>query len=111
MRRVLAGMTIAAMALGVFGAKPADASAPTVSKVLIVAVPRLTWQAVQDAQPPNLMQLLHRSAVASMSLRTVSSRTTLGEGYATIGAGNRASVVDLTAGHGFDAAEQYEGAP
>ncbi len=33
-----------------------------------------------------------------MSLRTVSARTTLGKGYATIGAGNRASVVDLSAG-------------
>jgi hypothetical protein len=80
-----------------------------VDKVLIVSTPRLTWRLVDDARPPNLLRLLQRSAVASMSLRTVSARTTIGEGYATIGAGNRASVVDLTAGHALEPTEPFEG--
>jgi hypothetical protein len=98
-----------AVALTTDGARAAASAPPRVDKVLIVSVPRLTWRTVAEQRPPALMALLRRSAVASMSLRTVSARTTLGEGYASIGAGNRASVVDLTAGLGFSAGEQYEG--
>ena len=91
---------------------PSAAAAPaapaTVDRVLIISVPRLTWKDVADQRPPALLSLFRRSAVASMSLRTVSSRTTLGEGYATIGAGNRASVDELTAGLAFDANERFE---
>jgi hypothetical protein len=112
-RRLAIGVLAVAVCLGT--AAPTASGKPTnqraVDRVLVVSVPRLTWKAVADARPPNLMALLRRSAVASMSLRTISARTTLGEGYATIGAGNRASVIDLTAGLGFDANERFESSP
>ena len=93
-------------------AAPAQAAPPAaVDHVLIISTPRLTWRQVADVQPPNLLRLFRQGAVASMSVRTISARTTIGEGYATIGAGNRAAAVDLTAGLAFDAGEQYEGAP
>ncbi|HZN16053.1 MAG TPA: hypothetical protein VFB78_17430 [Acidimicrobiales bacterium] len=108
MRRVALGVLAVGLVLG--AAAPAHAASATrrVDKVLIVSVPRLTWDTVATERPPALLQLLQRSAVASMSLRTVSARTTLGEGYATIGAGNRASVVDVTAGNAIDADESFE---
>ncbi|HEV2068995.1 MAG TPA: hypothetical protein VGR26_04295 [Acidimicrobiales bacterium] len=65
---------------------------PEVEKVLIFSVPTLTWQSVLDERPPVLSALLKRSAVASLSVRTVGPRTSLAEGYVTVGAGNRASV-------------------
>lgn len=65
---------------------------PEAEKVLIFSAPTLTWQSVLDERPPELSGLLERSAVASLSVRTVGPRTSLGEGYVTMGAGNRASV-------------------
>ena len=65
---------------------------PEAEKVLIFSAPTLTWRAVLDGRPPVLSGLLERSAVASLSVRTVGPRTSLGEGYVTVGAGNRATV-------------------
>ena len=59
-------------------------------------------------RPPNILCLLDRSAVASMSVRTIGSRTSLGEGYASIGAGNRAGVADVNAGNALGPTEQFE---
>lgn len=78
------------------GAQSGEAPSPmsTAEKVLVFSVPTLTWQMVLDEEPPVLSGLLGRSAVASLSVRTIGPRTTLGEGYATIGAGNRAALAD-----------------
>jgi hypothetical protein len=78
------------------GAQPAEAPIPPAraEKVLVFSVPTLTWQMVLDEEPPVLTGLLGRSAVASLSVRTIGPRTSVGEGYATIGAGNRAAVPD-----------------
>ena len=43
-----------------------------------------------------------------MSVRTIGSRTSLGEGYASIGAGNRAGVADANAGNALGPNEQIE---
>jgi len=89
---------LAAVVLALAATMPAASAQPTeppaVDKVLIFSVPTLTWQTVLDAQPPALSGLLERSAVASLSVRTIGPRTSLGEGYATVGAGNRAAVAD-----------------
>lgn len=75
------------------GAQPEGASFPEASaeKVLLFSMPTLSWQTVLDERPPVLTELLERSAVASLSVRTIGPRTSLGEGYATAGAGNRAA--------------------
>jgi hypothetical protein len=74
-------------------------------RVLIVSMPRLVWQDVADLAPPNLVSLLERSAVASLSVRAIGPRTDLGEGYVTLGAGNRARVQRDRAGDAVDADE------
>jgi hypothetical protein len=87
---------------------PAAAAEARADKALIVSLPRLTWADLEElGTPPALQRLLDRSALASMSPRTIGPRTSLGEGYATIGAGNRAGV--STAGTVRLGAEDAEG--
>lgn len=74
------------------GRPEGSAAGPTAEKVLMFSVPTLTWQMVLDERPPVLAELFQRSAVASLSVRTIGPLTSLGEGYTTVGAGNRASV-------------------
>lgn len=71
---------------------------PRVEQVAIISLPRLRWADVARVRPPALVDLLRRSAVASMSVRTLGADTTAGEAYATIGAGNRAAVDEEVAG-------------
>jgi len=84
----------------------AAAAAEPPGKVLIVSMPRLVWQDVADQRPPHLMALLGQSAVASLSVRAIGPRTDIGEGYVTLGAGNRARVDRSRAGDAVDAGEQ-----
>ncbi len=67
-------------------------------KVLVIAAPHLTWKTVDEERPPNLMELLERSSVASLSVRTVGPRTTAGAAYLTLGAGNRSATDPLVDG-------------
>ncbi|MBW3641404.1 MAG: hypothetical protein KY447_00655 [Actinobacteria bacterium] len=81
--------------------------APTAvaDKVLVVSLPSLTWRTVVEEQPPSLVGLFERSALASLSVRTIGSTTTSGEAYATAGAGNRATVIEPVAGTAVMVAE------
>ena len=113
MRRALraaAAGGAAFVALVVGGAAPAaaqgdGADAEPPGRVLVVSMPRLVWQDVADLAPPNLVSLLEQSAVASLSVRAIGPRTDLGEGYVTLGAGNRARVQRDRAGDAVDADE------
>lgn len=114
MKRTLTTMVLigvlASIALGASaGAAPsqaADEQRP--GRVLIVAVPRLTWQDIRDHDLPNISAFLGSSAVGDLSLRTIGPRTSLGEAYASIGAGNRAGVRDADAGRFLAPGERYE---
>lgn len=92
-RFLLVLMVAATLAAGV-AATPGDVApnrpAGRAEKVVVFSVPTLTWQTIINERPPVLSDLLARSAVASLSLRTIGARTTLAEGYATVAAGNRA---------------------
>jgi hypothetical protein len=74
-------------------AASASSTKPTtpVDKVLVIAAPHLTWAEVRALRPPNLMRLFRRSSIASLSVRTATSHTTLGAGYLSLGAGNRSA--------------------
>ena len=95
-------LIVAIAALVMLGGLPLAASANTAStgpvvgpdggRVLIVSVPRLTWDVVSDVRPPAMISLFERAAVASMSVRTASSTTRPADAYLTIGAGNRMAV-------------------
>jgi hypothetical protein len=77
-------------------------------RVLLVTIPRLTWDQVSMADTPNLQRFLEQSAVGDLSLRTLGPRTSIGAGYATIGAGNRAGVRDSDAGRVLATSDRYE---
>jgi hypothetical protein len=59
------------------------------SRVVIFTLPGVTWSEVQRVGPPNLLDIVDRGAIASMSVRTNSSRTSYASGFATMGAGTR----------------------
>ena len=110
---VLVAVVLAAVGLGAFGgsasASSGRGSAPAPRRVLVVTFPRLTWDAVSRDEPPELTRFLERSAVASLSTRTVGPRTDGADAYLTLGAGNRADAANpLTAG---DAAQLAETTP
>ncbi|MGQ0830370.1 MAG: hypothetical protein ACT4OV_01705 [Microthrixaceae bacterium] len=96
------------------------AAAPTTSargtdkvparRIVIVSVPTLTWDTVERERPPAIQRLLSTSAIAALSVRTIGPRSTVGEGYVTIGAGNRATVRPEAAGAAFAPDERVEGA-
>jgi hypothetical protein len=93
---VLLGVLVPAMPASAAGEKDAPV-AERPRRVLVVTMPRLTWERYRDVQPPNLRRFLDGAAVASTSLRTIGSRTRPGQAYATIGAGARADTSVITA--------------
>lgn len=84
-----------------------DQAPDSPGRVLIVTFPRVTWEQVRDVAPPVLSGFLADAAVASSSTRTVGRRTPPAQAYLTIGAGNRASAVELHDA-GFAAAPDEE---
>lgn len=106
----VAGAVAALVAFLGATARPALGQEAPVDRVLLVSLPRITWADVVQLRPQVLTQLLERSAVASLSTRTIGPQTTAGEGYLTIGAGSRAGVSELDAGVALQADEHYEGA-
>lgn len=80
-------------------AEPGDA-APR--RAVVVSMPTLRWTDVQRYEPPAILDIVRRSAIASMSVRTIGPTTTLGEAYATIGAGNRATAPFIEGGLAFE---------
>src|SRR3954466_12394513 len=87
--------------------RPAAASRPRVRNVLIISLPTVTWDDVQSQPMPALRRLLHDSAVADLSTRTVRVRTDAANGYAALGAGARAVADADLAGQNLGAHEPY----
>jgi len=99
------------------GLGPAPATAappqPSVQKVLVFSLPRVTWADFAEADLPHLTGLLSDSMVAQLSPRTAGPRTMAADGYATIGAGNRAdgAATELVGGYALDRDEPIDGRP
>lgn len=113
---VLLGLVtvLAAVAPGTSAGAATDGperSPEVVERVVVVAIPTLTWALVADEEPPALTELLSQSAVASASVRTIGTTTSAGEGYATIGAGNRVAVTEELAGMAFAPGTEVNGEP
>lgn len=90
------------------GSRSAPASvAPTerAGKVLLVGLPGLRWDDVGTGVMPTLDRLAAGGAVGAMSVRTRSGTPTVGEGYASLGAGSR-----VQTGPAADAAVGRDGA-
>jgi len=77
-------------------------------RILVIALPHLTWAQVQDSDVPNLRSLLSESAVANLAVRVDRLATRPGAGYTTIGAGTRAVADRREAGLALQADEAIE---
>ncbi len=82
---VLAGPEASAPARAADGA--GDTSA---DRVVVVGVPGLVWQDVDPRRTPELWALAAESPVGALSVRSARSTTCVLDGWATLGAGNRA---------------------
>jgi hypothetical protein len=94
---VLAALVVAMAAASWSAGRAVPASvAPTdgAAKVLLVGVPGLGWGDVGTGAMPHLDALVAGGAVAAMNVRTRSARPSVGEGYATLGAGSRVKAGD-----------------
>ena len=78
--------------LPIAGAADGDQADVTADRVLVVGVPGLTWDDVDPAAMPELWDLAGESTIGAMSVRAARSTTCLLDGWATLGAGNRARV-------------------
>lgn len=104
---VLAGLLVAmaAASWSATRAVPARVALPTgagggvagarAAKVLLVGLPGLGWGDVGTGAMPNLDRLVTEGAAGAMNVRTVSPRPSVGEGYATLGAGSRVRAGNL----------------
>lgn len=87
---------LGAVVLAIIPVPAANAQTPEVlsaedcRRAVVFTLPGVTWEMVSDISPPNLMKLTEESSIASMSVRTIASRTSPGSGFLTIGAGTRA---------------------
>jgi hypothetical protein len=76
------------------GAAPATAGVGSTraDRVLIVGVPGLAWSDVDPTATPALWALAGHSAIGAVSVRAARSTTCVLDGWASLGAGNRARV-------------------
>src|SRR5262249_50493424 len=115
MRRVLTLLLLAALALPlavVAMSDPASAgeTKPKAQRVLVISLPAVTWQDIQARKDklPNLIHLLDSSAIGGLTTRAIDRKTTLADGYVTLGAGTRSVGTETnTDGEGFEVGEPF----
>jgi hypothetical protein len=83
---------LAAVTAALAPAAPAQAATPVprADHVLVVGVAGLRWDHVSAERTPALWRLASRGSTGSLSVRAALATTCPGEGWATLGAGNRA---------------------
>ena len=109
MKRVLALAVVLLVAVAVPATAKTKSNETHARRVLLVSYPATTWERVRQTEPPELLALLHKGAVGSMSLRTIGPTTTAGEAYVSVSTGNRAGVDEATAGLALPPQASYEG--
>lgn len=86
---VLLGLLLALLSVTVPSAT-GDDTGTDADRVLVVGVPGLVWNDVTAAATPELWGLSQRSPLAALSVRAARGTTCVLDGWATLGAGNRA---------------------
>ena len=88
------GALLLLVAAVVLGCAPAAGAAEdggyAADRVVVVGVPGLAWSDVDPERTPQLWALAERSAIGAVSVRAARSTSCLLDGWATLGAGNRA---------------------
>ena len=77
---------------GVAAAAEEDSNSPVADRVLVIGVPGLVWSDVDAQATPELWALAEESPIGALSARAARSTTCVLDGWATLGAGNRARV-------------------
>jgi hypothetical protein len=86
---VLAAL-LAALVTAAGAAAAAEEEPWAADRVVVVGVPGLSWTDVSEQGTPQLWDLARDGAIGSMTVRAARSNTCLLDGWATLGAGNRA---------------------
>lgn len=76
---------------------PARAQQPC-AQVVVVTLPGVMWSDIERVSPPAILDAIEDGASGSMSVRTISSRTSYASGFATLGAGARVEGGTTTGG-------------
>lgn len=79
------------------------AGAQDCARAVILTIPGVTWADVRAVDPPEITEMAEAGAIGSVSVRTISSRTSLGSGFASLGAGGRVEAGTTTGGPALDA--------
>jgi hypothetical protein len=101
----LIGTTLVAIVASPATARPAGP--PPDRRVVVFAVPGLTWNDVDSGALPTFRALLDESAVANVATRVTRVVAQPGEAYLTLGTGTRAVAPAELAGQVFDAEEAF----
>lgn len=113
--RVGAAAVAAVVALGAGCSSSADdlddVGATPVDRVLVVSLPGLDWETVEDADLPNLDRFVDDAAIADMSTRIGRRNATPTDAYLTIGAGTRAVAPVVDTAVAVEPDETYGGVP
>lgn len=100
------GLAALATTLGVAlaGAAPAGAAedVPAQPRVVVLGVAGLAWEDITAVDTPTLYDLAGSDAAASLTVRTVRSRTCVVDGWLTVNAGRRATDLFDSDGDGID---------
>jgi hypothetical protein len=107
---VVAALSAPLLIAATSGSAGADTAKPAAPRLLVISLPGVTWQDIQDRvhELPNLTHLLDQSAIGGLTTRTIDRHTTLADGYVTLGAGTRSVGTELeTDGEGFDVGEPF----
>jgi hypothetical protein len=88
-------------------ARGASANQVNARRVLVFAMPYVSWADLERVRLPNLDRFTAEAAVAGLSTRVHARRTPLADGYATIGAGTRTVGTPETDGDGLMRGESF----
>jgi hypothetical protein len=117
MRRVLLAAAVSAAVVPTMIATSSSGTAaagesgpPTARRLLVISLPAVSWQDVNDHELPNLNRFLDEAAVADLTTRSAKRESKLGDGYITLGAGTRSagqSTGTESDGQAFEVGEQF----
>jgi hypothetical protein len=82
-----------------------------VDRVLIVSLPGVGWEDVEDAGLPNLEQFIQTAAIGDLSTRIGRANASTTAAYLTIGSGTRAIAPTVDVAVALDPDESYGGVP
>lgn len=107
-----AALAVAVLATAASGCASSDAASPKpVRRVLVVALPGVTWDEVRSGQVPNLERLVEQGAVGDVSTRIGRTLASTTAAYLTLGAGTRAVVPGVDTGVALNPGELHGGVP